>query len=79
MDPPHMCLRASNDVPLARVGGLLQPRKLKDAAYRPIPADIVYFQPLWFTTDRALRGRYPGDYPLQGLIHGRRGLLDPLG
>ena len=49
-----MCLWASNHVPLAKVGGQPQPRKLKDAAYRPIPADIVYFQPLWFTVDRAL-------------------------
>ena len=58
---PHMCswtpahvLWASNDVPLAGEEGQPQPRKLKDAAYRPIPADIVYFQPLWFTVDRAL-------------------------
>ena len=47
-------LWVSNDVPLAGEGGEPQSRKLKDAAYRPIPADIVYFQPLWFTVDRAL-------------------------
>ena len=49
-----MCLWASDDVPLAGIGGQPQSRKLNDAAYRPIPADIVYVQPLRFTTDRAL-------------------------
>ena len=55
MDPPHMCLWASNEVPSAGEGGQPQPRKLKDAAYRSISADIVadivYFQSLWFTVD----------------------------
>ena len=54
MDPPHVCLWASDDVPLARVRGQSQPRKLRDATYGPIPADIVYVQPLWFTIDTAL-------------------------
>ena len=31
MDPPHTCFWASNDVPLAKVGGQPRPRKLKDA------------------------------------------------
>ena len=48
-------LWVSNDVPLAGEGGEPQSRELKDTdAYRPIPADVVYFQPLWFTVDRAL-------------------------
>ena len=71
MDPPHMCLRASNDVPLAGVGGRPQPRKLKDAAYGPIPAGIVYFQPLWFTVDRALFWlKEPQRVPVSKLTHG---------
>ena len=45
-NPPLMCLWASDDVPLARIGGQPQSRKLSVAAYRPIPADIVYAQPL---------------------------------
>ena len=35
MDPPHMCLWASDDVPLTGEGGQSQPRELKDAAYLP--------------------------------------------
>ena len=71
MDPPHMCLWASNDVPLAGKGGQPQPRKLKDAAYGPIPADIVYFQPLWFTVDRALFWlKEPQRVPVSRITHG---------
>ena len=53
-NPPLMCLWASDDVPLAGIGGQPQSRKLSVAIYRPIPADILYVQPLRFTTDRAL-------------------------
>ena len=66
-----MCLWASNDVPLAGEGGQPQPRKLKDAAYGPIPADIVYFQPLWFTVDRALFWlKEPQRVPVSRITHG---------
>ena len=49
-----MCLWASDDVLLAGIGGQPQSRMLSVAIYGPIPADIVYVQPLRFTTDRAL-------------------------
>ncbi len=71
MDPPHMFLRASNDAPVARVGGQPQPRKLKDVAYVPIPADMVFFEPLWFTVDRALFWlREPQRVPVPRITHG---------
>ena len=66
-----MCLWASDDVPLAGIRGQPQSRKLKDAAYRPIPADIVYFQPLWFTVDRALFWlKEPQRVPVSTITHG---------
>ena len=45
-NPPLTCLWASDDVPLAVIGGQPKSRKLSVAIYGPIPADIVYSQPL---------------------------------
>ena len=78
-----MCLWASdivigysadtNDVPLAGIGGQPQPRKLSVASYGPIPADIVYAQPLRFTTDRALVPELSSCSRRDGSLPQRRG------
>ena len=64
-------LWVSNDVPLAGEGGEPQSRELKDTdAYRPIPADVVFAQPLWFTTNRTLIGPEPQKFSVS-VIHSR--------
>ena len=67
ISPLLVCLWAWDDDPLAGVGRQPQHRKLNDAAYRAIPADIVYAQPPWFTTDRTLISPEPQRFPVSGI------------